>query len=162
MEVLVGTYKPTVKTIESMTVAFIQVTGHFSQIPAAFGKLYIWISENGYKPVGPSIAVYYNIPGQVPDNELQWELRSKLSDDVNEREPNKEGLGVKYLEAKYVASVLHKGPYEKVEDTYKSLSLWIENKKIIVNGPPEELYYNNPEKVPPEELLTEIRFPIQR
>jgi effector-binding domain-containing protein len=158
----VDTKKPTLKNIESMTVAYIKVKGHFSQIPTSFNKLYTWIDERRYKPCGPSIVVYYNIPGQVPDNELQWELRSKISDDKNEIEPNKEGLGVKHLDAKYVASLLHKGPYEKVEETYKSLSLWIENEKCIVNGPPEELYYNSPEQVPPEELLTEIRFPIQR
>jgi len=41
-----------------MTVAFINVKGDFSQIPMTFQKLYGWIVQKGYKPIGPSIAVY--------------------------------------------------------------------------------------------------------
>ena len=156
------TTKPTLKEIKPMTVAFIKVKGHFNQIPTAFNKLYTWINEMEYKPCGPSIVVYYNIPGQVPDNELEWELRSKISEGVSQSEPNREGLGVKHLGTNCVVSVIHKGPYEEIEGTYKSLSLWVEEKKYTINGPPEELYYNSPEKVTPEELLTEVRFPIKK
>ena len=154
--------KPILKDVEPLTVAFIKVKGHFNQIPAAFSKLYTWIIEKGYKPSGPAIAVYCNIPGQIPDNELEWELRSQISADASEINANKEGLGVKYIGAAYVASVTHEGLYEKLEGTYHSLTNWIEASKYEVNGPPEELYFNSPEEVPPSELLTEIRFPVDR
>ena len=154
--------KPILKDTVPLTVAFIKVKGHFNQIPEAFSKLYTWITEKGYKPNGPAIAVYYNIPGQVPDNELEWELRSQISEDVNEISANKDVLGVKHTDVAYVASVMHKGPYEKLEQTYRSLTNWIEDNKYEVNGPPEELYFNSPEEVSPGELLTEIRFPVGR
>ena len=54
-----------IKDIQPMTVAFISVKGHYEQIPTAFGKLYNWVAQKGYKPVCLAIAVYYNIPGQV-------------------------------------------------------------------------------------------------
>ena len=47
-----------IKDINPMTVAFINVKGDFSQIPMTFQKLYGWIVQKGYKPIGPSIAVY--------------------------------------------------------------------------------------------------------
>jgi len=143
-----------------MNVAFIKVKGHFNQIPSSFTKLYTWTTERGYKPSGPAMAVYYNIPGQVPDDELEWELRSLISEDIHEINENKEGLGVKHISATYVVSVLHKGPYENIEETYNLLNNWIEDNKYEVNGPPEELYFNSPEEVPPSELLTELRFSI--
>jgi len=157
-----STIKPTLKETKPMTVAFIKTKGHFSQIPAAFGRLYNWITEKGYKPHGPAIVVYYNIPGQVPDDELQWELRSQISEHVTESSPNREGLGVKRLGTAYVAAVTHEGPYEKLEETYQLLTLWVDNNEYEANGPPEELYFNSPEQVPPSELRTEIRFPVRK
>jgi len=53
-----------IKGINSMTVAFINVKGDFSQNPMTFQKLNGWIAQKGYEPIGPSIAIYYNIPGR--------------------------------------------------------------------------------------------------
>ena len=149
-----------VKDIKPMTVAFINVKGHYSQIPATFEKLYGWIAQKGYKPIGPAIAVYYNIPGQVPDDELSWELRSQLSGNVAEVEPDEEGLGVKKLDAIKMATTIYKGPYENVEASYTALQTWVMTNGYEMSGPPEELCLNDPTKTPEEEPLTEIRFPI--
>lgn len=151
-----------IKDIKPMTVAFIRVKGHFSQIPTAFGKLYNWIAQRGYKPVGPAIAVYYNIPGQVPDEQLSWELRSQLSGDVAEVEPDADGLGVKKLAAVKMATTIYRGPYEGVEPTYTALGTWVMANNYEVSGPPQELYLNDPTKTPAEEPLTEIRFPVRK
>ena len=151
-----------IKDIEPMTVAFISVKGHFSQIPTAFGKLYGWIVQRGYKPVGPAMAIYYNIPGQVPDEQLSWELRSQLSGDVAEVAPDAEGLGVKKLDAVKMATTIYRGPYEGVEPTYVALGDWVMTNNYEVCGPPEELYLNDPTKTPGEEPLTEIRFPVRK
>ena len=96
-----------IKDINPMTVAFIKVKGDFSQIPVTFQKLYGWITRKDYKPIGPSIAVYYNIPGEVPDEQLSWELRSQLSDDIAEAEADAEGIGVKKLDALKVATTIY-------------------------------------------------------
>lgn len=152
----------TVKKTEPATVAFIAVKGHFDQIPTAFGRLYSWIGEKGYKAHGPAIAVYYDIPGQVPDDELRWELRSQISDDITESEPDGEGLGVNRLGTTQVAAVMHRGPYEKLEETYQALALWVEENGYETNGPPEEAYFNDPAQAPSGEPLTEIRFPVRK
>lgn len=150
----------TIKQLNPVTVAFLSVTGHYSQIPTAFDRLYGWINQKGYQPHGPAITVWYNIPGEVPDNELHWEVRSALSGDVIGIAPDLDNLGVKRLDAAQVATTMHKGPYDEVEKTYKALLAWVAANGYEIIGPPEELYYNEPAKTPPGELLTEIRFPV--
>ncbi len=151
-----------VKQTKPMTVAFISVKGHFNQIPTAFGRLYSWITEKGYKPRGPAIAVYYDVPGQVPDDQLRWELRSQISEDIVAIGPDEQGLGVKRVGAVQVAATMHKGPYEEIEGTYRALMAWVAENGYEINGPPEELYFNDPAEMLPEELLTEIRIPISK
>lgn len=151
-----------IKDIQPMAVAFLNVKGHYSQIPMAFEKLYRWIVQKGYKPVGPAIAVYYNTPGQVPDDQLSWELRSQLSDDVVEGGPDAEGLGVKKLNAQRMATTIYKGPYENIEPTYATLNTWVMTNNYEISGPIEELYLNNPNETPAEEPITEIRLPIRK
>ena len=143
-----------------MTVAFLSMKGHFSQIPSAFDRLYSWISKKGYKPRGPAIVVYYNIPGQVPDDQLSWELRSEIGEKQAAIKPDEQGLGVKRVGAVQVATTMYKGPYEKMEGTYRALTEWVSKNSYEINGPVEELYFNSSAR--PEELITEIRFPISK
>jgi len=150
-----------IKDINSMTVAFINVKSDFSQIPLTFQKLYGWIAQKGYEPIGPSIAIYYNIPGEVPDDQLSWELRSQLSGDIAEVEPDTEGLGIKKLDAVKMATTIYKGSYENIEPVYVALNAWVATNNYEVSGPVEELYYNDP-RISGEEPITEIRFPIRK
>ena len=152
----------TVKETEPMTVAFISMKGPYTQVGEAFGKLYSWIGEKGYAPAGPPSGLYFNAPGQVPDEELLWELRSPIAGDIAPSAANEQGLGVKRLDKAQVAATMHKGPYENVGKTYETLANWaIENGYEIV-GPPDEVYLTNPQETPPNELLTEVRFPVRK
>jgi len=152
----------TVKQTEPMTVAFIGMWGPYTQIPEAFGKLYQWIGQKGYVPSGPPLGLYLNAPGQIPEDQLLWELRSPIAGDVALSEPDEQGLGVKHLAAIQVASTMHKGPFEKVEETYKALAEWVVQNGYEMSGPPEEVYFSNPAETRPEDLLTEIRFPVRK
>ena len=51
-------------------------------------------------------------------------------------------------------------PYEKSAPTYKKLFEWIAANHTKVAGPTWEVYLNDPRKVSPEEILTEIYAPI--
>ncbi|MFC2009968.1 GyrI-like domain-containing protein [Chloroflexota bacterium] len=150
-----------IKDIKPMTVAYLNVKGHFSQIPESFGKLYGWVAQKDYKAVGPAIAVFHNIPGQVPDDQLSWELRTQLSGEAAEEEPDEDSPGVKNMGAITMATVIHKGAYEDVEPVYEALNKWIMSNNYEVCGPPEELYFNDPASTPTGEPLTEIRFPVR-
>ena len=152
----------TVKQTEPVTVAFLPMKGPYTMISGAFGKLYSWIGEKGYVPSGPPSGVYFNAPGQVPDAELLWELRSPIAGDVRPGEPDEQTPGVKRLESVQVAATMHKGPYDEVGKTYEALARWIFENGYEIAGVTEEVYFSDPEKTPPEELLTEVRFPVRK
>jgi len=150
------------KKVESTTVAFVAMKGPYSLIPAAFTRLYGWMGKKGYSPSGPPVGVYFNAPGQVPDDQLTWELRSPISKQVNLSGPDAQGLGVKRVSGGQVATTMHKGSYENLGQTYGELTDWIMASDWEISGPPEEVYYSDPSQTPPEQLLTEIRFPVRR
>jgi len=152
----------TVKKTEPMTVAFISMKGPYSLIGESFGRLYGWIGEKGYIPAGPPMGVYFNVPGQVADEELLWELSSPIAGDVAPVSPDERGLGVKRVEGAEVAATMHKGPYDQVGTTYGALAGGIMENGYEIVGPGEEIYLSEPEKTPAEELLTEVRFPVRK
>lgn len=150
-----------VKETESITAAFLPMKGPYTQVSEAFGKLYGWMGQKGYEPAGPPLGIYYNAPGEVPDEELAWELLSPISGEVAPGDPDEQGIGVKKLEATRVASITHKGPYEGLSKVYEGLTAWIKDNGFETAGPPHEVYLNNPAETAPEELLTEVNFPVK-
>ena len=152
----------TLKTTEQMTVAFASMKGPYSLISETFGKLYSWIGERGFVPSGPPVGVYFNAPGQVPDAELLWELRSPIAVEAAQSGPDERGLGVKIIEGAEVASTMHRGPFDKVGETWGALVGWIMENGYQIMGPGEEIYLSDPDKTHPEELLTEIRFSVRK
>jgi len=151
-----------VKKTEPMTVAFLSMKGPYTLIGDSFGKLYGWIGEKGYVPAGPPMGVYFNAPGQVPESELAWELAAPLAGDVAPSGPDERGISVKKVEGAEVASTMHKGPFEQVGTTYGALVAWIMENGYEIVGPSTEVYLSNPAETPPEELLTEVTFPVRR
>jgi len=151
-----------VKKVEPMTVAFVVMKGSYSLIPSAFTRLYGWMGKKGYAPSGPPVGVYFNAPGQVPEEELSWELRSPIAKQVNPGGPDAQGLGVKRVSGGQVAAAMHKGTFDKLGQTYGELTDWIMASYWEISGPPEEVYYSDPTQTPQEQLLTEVRFPVRR
>ena len=152
----------TVKKTEPMTMAFVSMKGPYSLIGEIFGKLYGLIGEKGYVPAGPPVGVYFNAPGQVTDEELLWELRSTIAGDIAPGGPDERGLGIKKVEAAEVAATMHKGPYDQVGTTYGALAGWVAENGYEIVGPSEEVYLSDPGKTAPDELLTEVRFPVKK
>ncbi len=152
----------TIKKTEPRTVAFVAMKGPYAKIPEAFPRLFGWIAEKGYIPAGPPMGVYFNAPGQVPDEELLWEIQCPIGGEVAPSGPDKQGLGVKRVEGAEVAATMYKGPFDQVGATFGALVSWIMENGYEIAGPAEEIYLSEPEKTPPEELLTEVRFPVRK
>jgi len=151
-----------VKETEPMTVGFLSMRGPYAQIPQAMGQLYGFIGASGFVPAGMPHAVYFTAPDAGPESEALWELWAPIAGDGPDAGPDKSGLGVKHVPAQLVASTMHKGAYENIEPTYRALGEWIAAEGYQMSGPPMEIYYSDPNEVPPEEYLTEIRFPVAK
>ena len=152
----------TVNKTKPMTVAFVSRKGPYSQLGETFPKLYDWLREKGYEPAGPPSGVYFNSPGQVPPEELVWETRGPISGEVAPSGPEERGFGVKRVEEVEVACTMHKGPFDQVGPVYGELFAWLMENRYEIAGPSEEVYLTDPANTSPEDLLTEVRFPIKK
>jgi AraC family transcriptional regulator len=151
-----------IKKTEPITVAFIVMKGSLSMINSAFGKLYTFLAEEGFIPAGPPSGIYFNAPGEVPEQELKWELRVPIAGICDSSGPDERGLGFKCLEEITVACTVHKGPFSNIGNTYDKLALWIAKNGYQIAGPCEEVYLTEPGNTPPAEILTEVRFPVSK
>jgi effector-binding domain-containing protein len=58
------------------------------------------------------------------------------------------------------ASTVHVGPYDEVGNAYEALQKWMTESGHSPAGPVREVYLNDPDSVPPEQLQTEIDWPV--
>lgn len=150
------------KQTEPATVAFLHMSGGYDQIPDGYRQLYEWVGNHGLQPVGMPEAVYFTNPEEVPPDKAEWELWAPVAPVAEQPEPAADRMGVKSVGRLTVAAATHKGTYDSIESTYRALGQWIAENGYMIVGPSHEVYFSDPEKVPPEETLTEIRFPVER
>ena len=155
-------FDPSIKQIEEQTVAFKVMTGSYSQIPQGYGQLYAWVGQHGLQPTGMPQAVYLTPPDETPESEAIWELWAPVAPNASEVAADEQAIGVKRIDAGLVASIMHRGPYEGIAPDYERLFAWIPGQGCTICGPPREVYYSDPDEVPPEEYLTEIQVPVFR
>lgn len=148
-----------IKTTAPETVAFIHVRGPYDKIPQAMRALYGWVERHDLTATGMPEAVYLTPPGDTPSSVAEWELYAPVGD-AEDMEPDGTGIGIKHVASHMVASAMHRGPYETIGQTYEQLGNWIAANGYSIVGPSEEVYYSDPKEIPPDEYLTEIRFPV--
>ena len=73
-----------------------------------------------------------------------------------------EGFEVAELPGGLFAVLLHVGPYESLGGAYEALMGWVPAQGYRFAGPMRDKYLNDPDRVPPEELRTEIQVPVER
>jgi AraC family transcriptional regulator len=98
--------------------------------------------------ISDSLSFRYNL-GVVLDKPLSFRPEGLFKSKVHKRQ-------------KY-ARFIHKGPYEKSIDTYNKIyAFWmVEVNLELVDLPTIEIYLNNDENTPKEELLIEIYIPVK-
>ncbi len=148
------------KTTAPETVAYISMSGPYDQIPEAMGRLYGWVSRQGLQPLGMPEGVYLDDPKTTAPDEARWELRAPIADAADDTAADELGCGIKHVEPHLVAYAMHRGAYEDVEKTYDGLMTWIGASGYRIAGPPEEVYYSDPQTTQPSDYLTEIRIPV--
>jgi effector-binding domain-containing protein len=155
-------FEPEIKTLAPETVAFVTMRGPYAQIPAGYGQLYGWIAQHGMSSEGMPIAVYLTSPEQTPEGDARWELWAPVATETAEQPADESGCGVKHIGERTVACAMHTGPYELLPQTYDPLMQWISGQGYATSGPQEEVYFSDPDVVPPEQYVTEVRVPIAK
>jgi len=147
------------KKVDTLNIAYMTYTGPYAQIGPLFGTLYEWLQKKGAIVKGtPMMGVYYDDPNKTPAAKCRAEICYPVSGHLTP-EGN---VAFKELPATDVVYMTHKGPYQKIGNTYNQVFNWILNNRYQVTGPCREVYLNSPDQTKPEDLLTEIQVPVTK
>jgi effector-binding domain-containing protein len=119
----------------------------------AYGAIAHYLGALGEQPAGAPFAAYYNMDMENLDVEIGIPVAKKLA--------GKDEIKAGELPGGKVATCLHVGPYSEVEPAYAALSEWIEANGYQPTGVAYEMYLNDPNQTPPQELQTQIMFPLK-
>jgi effector-binding domain-containing protein len=126
-------------------------------LPQLFGQTYgalmQYLSEMGEQPAGMPFAAYYDLDMQDLDVEIGFPVARRLPDRGN----IKSGA----LPAGHYASTMHVGPYDKLMESYTRMERWMKENGHTPAEYMWEFYLNEPGKVPPEQLMTQLIWPIK-
>jgi effector-binding domain-containing protein len=119
----------------------------------AYGAIAQYLGELGEQPSGPPFAAYHNMDMQNLDVEIGFPVSKKLTDrgDIQAGE----------IPGGKMATCLYIGPYGEIEPAYDALSQWMKENGYEATGVAYEMYLNDPQQTPPQELQTQIVFPLK-
>ncbi|MEE8601289.1 MerR family transcriptional regulator [Euzebya tangerina] len=124
-------------------------------IGAGLGRLLPAMGSEGVESAGAPLVVYHDIIDEANDGTIEVciPIGRALSADAD--------VDCRELEGGPVATTTHRGRYAEIAPAYHTLSGWIAEHGHQVVGPPREIYLNDPQQVPEDELLTRVEFPIR-
>ena len=155
--VLVKFMEITEKRIEETKVAYAQFKGSYNKIPEHMQEVGQWVMDDGLEMTGMVYGSYFNSPEEVPEDELEYEIGFSYDGDLKIQEGK---LGYKEIPEHSVLAAIHKGPYTNVGPVIHAISEYADKNGYDIVGPVTEVYLNDPNQVSPDELLTEVRFPV--
>jgi AraC family transcriptional regulator len=155
-----STMDVTIKRIPERRVAFVRHVGPYDQCGAAWNTLCAKLGPEGR--LGPGvefIGLSHDDPDITPPDRLRYDACVPVDDDFA---PSGE-IGVQTLGGGLYAVTTHHGPYDRLSETYAELcGQWLPRHGHTIRAEPcLEIYLNDPEGTPPEDLLTDIHMPIE-
>jgi effector-binding domain-containing protein len=147
-------YKFEVKEQPAQPTLAIRRRTSVEELPQVMGSTYgavaQYLGELGEQPAGPPFAVYYNDDMQDLDVEIGFPVARDL--------PGRGDIQASEIPGGKVATCLYVGPYEDIEQPYNALGQWMGEHGYEATGLVYEMYLNDPQETPPEELQTQIVF----
>ena len=143
------------QTTEQHTAA-LKMTRPVTQIgPAmaeAFPKLYHAVVSAGVEPAGEPLARYFDMDAEAVIFECAVPVPGPFTA-VGEVQPSTVGGGE-------AAFTVHVGPYDTIGQTWEALMTWLTEQGKAPAGPTWEVYIDDPQEVPENELKTELYIPV--
>lgn len=128
------------------------------EISNAHGKMYAHINRfmdnAGIDINGEPLVIYHYWSDSIIDIEAGIPVKDSVSinDDV---------VKLNKIQAGDVVTAIHYGPYDRLPETYFGINEWMRKNKVVVIGPPWEVYLTDPTtEADPEKWKTAIYFPI--
>ena len=145
------------KTTDSMILAYKSCKGSYTMLADKFMTVYRWLEQRYIFPQH-AFGIYYDDPAETP----QYEQRSDVGFIIGFTTYGDEDITVETLPPRKVAYMVHKGPYGAISPSYEKLYRFIGDEGFSPAGSPMEIYLNDPDETPEDELLTEIQVPVKK
>ena len=120
---------------------------------ASYGAIAQYLAALGEQPAGPPYCAYFNMDLKDLDVEIGFAVARKLV--------GKDNIKAGEMPTGKIASCVFTGPYVEMTPAYEALATWVEENGYEATGTAYEFYLNDPGQVPPEELMTQIVFPLK-
>ncbi len=150
----------TVKEVESQLVVGMRKRGTYAEIGPMIATVCQFAAGSGAGIVGRPTFVCHETPKEAMKANEESNADVEVVIPVAKKVTGTDRVTCYELPGGPMAMIVHQGPYEQCASTYKTLFAWIAENHKKVAGPTREVYLNDPRKVPPEEILTEIYVPI--
>lgn len=149
-----------IKKMSEMRVAFVRHVGPYHEVGPAWGQLCAWVGRRGlFGPKTMLLGLCHDDPAVTPPERIRYDACIVVGDRVQA-----EGdVGIQTIPAGDYATTIHRGPYDRLAQTYARLcGEWIPQQgREMRSAPSLEIYQNDPNKTPPEQLLTEVCVPLE-
>jgi effector-binding domain-containing protein len=149
-------YQILTKAVDKMTIVYMEHVGPYDQLGPLFGQVAAYGGQKGLEL--NMVGLYYDDPAVVPAESLRCELGIQLKEAI---EPDS-GYLVKEIPSHRVVYAVMRGPYDEIAMEYPNIMKWMEEKGLRMAGPITEIYLEAGADCPPEELVTEVRFPVEQ
>lgn len=140
-------------------VAYVSHLGPYAGVFEKVARLESWLDRHFVRPAGFPMAIHMNGP---PRGE-KTRVRADVLIPIEGRVPEEEGVRMRVLRRRTVASSLHLGPLCDLPKTYADLRDWIQENGYRIAGKPREEYRGTTHTLGERTfLLLEIQIPIRK
>jgi len=134
---------------------FVEHTGSYTRMDAAFESCAAALRAQGVKPSGPPFALFYDDPGEVAAHAL----RARACYPVAAPQAAEAPLGYDVLDGTTVVYAFVGGPYPEVPRAYPALYAFMRGMSWVETGPLREVYLSDPTVESPDDLVCEVQIP---
>jgi len=152
--------EPEIRLIDEMKVIYIQAIGDYNNVGPVWERLCKFAGRRGlFGPETIMLGLSHDDPEITETEKLRYDACIVVNDDIL---PEGE-VGVKSIAGSNYAVFVHKGPYGELMSSYNDIFRnWLPQSNYeLGDSAPLEIYLNDPEKVVPEDLRTEICIPLK-
>jgi AraC family transcriptional regulator len=148
-----------VEALPEMRVAFARHVGSYDQVGSAWQRLMSWAGRSGLlEPATRMVGIVHDDPEVTPPDKMRYDAAIPVDDRVK---PDRD-IGIQQLDAGRYAVGTHRGPYNRIGDTYARMcGEWLPGSGRELSAAPSlEFYRNSPMTAAPKDLITDIYLPV--
>ncbi len=123
------------------------------ELGKAYGAIGQYLGQLGEGPAGAAYAAYFDFNMDDFEVEIGFPVAKPL--------PEKDQIKNTEIPGGKLAQAIYTGPYNKIEPAYTALTEYVKENDHEATGVAYEFYLNDPGEVAPEELLTQVVFPLK-